>query len=179
MNLFDILILLGIATGGIIGFIRGFLHQVVGIVSLYLSLILAVYLHRPLAQLLRFLFPNFSREANQSVGFLFILIIMLNVFSYIGKEIREAGGWSVGATLQYLGGMVLGFILACFWISLAVTFLSLVTRYSWLRWDSFRQIIRHGLRSSALVGVFQNLFPVIMHTLLPWIPDRLMEIVLP
>lgn len=141
MNYVDILIGIILLFGVIFGAIRGGGKQMVGIVSLWLSLIVSLWLYDPLSdKILAGIFEGASKVVLDSFSFVMLMIFFTGAVQIIfiisstapeeklqktSKKIddlmeeAEKGG-SAGSVLNAIAGLITGFIVTILWLSISV-----------------------------------------------------------
>ncbi len=190
MTLFDVLIVLALAGGTAIGFIRGMVQQILGLVYIYISIALAILLYQPIGSVFGFISGGaLSPSAMHSLGFVTVLLLAVTTFGFMGREWHKSLEHPIIARVNNLGGLIFGFITACVWISLAITLLSFAAQTPWSSptrsgftlaeappWEGLRLFVANQLTSSPLVAVFADLLPYIFATLRPLSPGGLPDI---
>lgn len=190
MTLFDFLIVFALFVGTAIGFIRGMVQQVLGLLYIYASIVLAVLLYKPIGSAFGFISGGeLSAVAMHSLGFVTVLLLAVTSFGFMAREWHKRLEYPVIARINNLGGLVFGFATACVWISLGIALLSFVARTPWGSaagpgfaftdvppWEGVRLFVARQLRASSLVAVFVELLPYIFVTLQPLSPEGLPDI---
>ena len=196
MNWVDMLFLI-LLTGALLwGMQRGIGAQLIGLLSLILAGVLAVFLYSDLAILLRRVLDGVSHQGRETVAFLFLLIAAYNLINYMVRSSlvppeerrREAEPMATGleavlvggvnrfilTPLYMLGSMALAFVLAGIWFGLATSVLRHSLALPWLAYDGIRTFLYHGLRGSTVVSLLDGAFRaayVSLDTLMPHQPD--------
>lgn len=182
MNFFDVLIVLALLGGAAWGFIKGVVHQAFGLGMIYVSIIVATMSYTVIAPPLR-RFVKLDPKAAAAVAFLLLLIIALNLLGLALRKIRKAE-FKVLRLVNQLGGMTLGFIIACVWIALIIAMLHYATstpvdwhdpgkqQLATLNWEAVRRGFSGGLARSPLVNAFQEILPLIITSVSPFVPTK-------
>ena len=180
MNLFDILIIIGLVAGSAWGFIKGVIHQLIGVALLYVSLIVATMFYSelapPIAQIIKL-----PMQPAKATAFLALLIIAINVIGFAVRKVRKKEVKMLRLVNQ-LGGMTLGFGMACVWIAviLAALHYASAAPVTWrdpakpqlasVPSESIRLAIVAGLDGSPLVRAISAVLPLIVRTVSPFVP---------
>jgi uncharacterized membrane protein required for colicin V production len=175
MNILDLIMLLGLILGVAIGFVRGLLQQAMGLLSLYISLIVGVWAHRIFGNGFKALFPNLTRPSADILGFMTVLIIMLNVLGFVTRDILKNTRWEekVPALLNQTGGLALGFITTSFWLGLAGIAMIIISRAPWIGAEGAHLNFKTMVDNSIMINVFRYAFRLALYTVYPWIPGEL------
>ncbi|MGQ9516628.1 MAG: CvpA family protein [Anaerolineae bacterium] len=180
MNGFDILIIIALAAGAAWGFIKGLIHQAIGLMMLYASLIVATVFYSDIAPSLQRV-VHLEPKAAGAVAFLLLLIICINILGFALREVRNREIKAL-RLLNQLGGMAFGVVMAGIWIALIIALLnySVGVPVNWhdpgkpmlatLQAESFRRMIAIGLARSPLVRAFTVLLPYILSSVSPFVP---------
>lgn len=103
MTGFDIAVLLIVGTGAILGFMRGFVQEIMSLAGWFLALFAIYYLHAPLS---KFLDPHIGSSSGGAV----LALVILAIIPFVAA--RAAGRWAgTGSKNSLLGPVdrVLGF----------------------------------------------------------------------
>jgi len=175
MNILDLVMLLGLVVGVAIGFVRGLVQQAMGLISIYVSMVVGVWAHRFFGNGFKALFPSLTRASADILGFMTILIIMLNVLGFVARDIQKNARWveKTPALLDQTGGVVLGFITTAFWLGLAGTALVVISQSPWIGAEETYQTFSTLVNDSFMIYVFRYAFRLVLYTVSPWIPGGL------
>lgn len=177
MNSIDVLLIIILCVGTVIGFFHGLLRTVVHIVILYAVTVVAAFAYPIVGNWLRYVFPGTSDQLRNADAFLFLVLLLFNIFALYFRQIfktRErraathAQGPGMRGFLDKLGGMVFGFFLTAVWIGIALLVARFLLSVSWLQVDEVRFSLLRGLHSSSLAALFERLLPYAVATLKPW-----------
>lgn len=182
MNLIDVLIVVGLMAGATWGFIKGVIHQLIGLGLVYLSLVVATALYSSMAPWVSSL-VKISPQAGGAIAFLFILIVTLNLLALALRDMRKRE-YKFLRLVNQLGGMGIGFLIASVWVALGVALLHYSVAGS-VHWEdtsaptlitvpsaSFQSTVLKGLANSPLAGAFSSLLPLILSSVSPFAPTR-------
>ena len=192
-NALDFLLIFFLVVGALWGLMRGAGKLLIGLFSLYVGLVVALWLYRPLAAFFRDLLPEMSVQGSQSLAFLMILFVSVNGISYLTRvfatppeerkrkqksDLQEAvaGGGQRFLTgpLNQLLGLMLGIVVAVVWISVILAALQFVLR-SGLPVSGVGAF-RRQLEASTLVPLFNYALSLIYTAVSFWIPGDIPNI---
>jgi uncharacterized membrane protein required for colicin V production len=171
LNPFDILIGFCLIVGVIWGFTHGLVRMALSLVVLYLAVVLAMSFYVQVGKWIVYLSGGgLIQGAAELTAFLFILILITTVVNFaLGRAFKETELPAI-RQIDQLGGLVLGFLLAASWIGLTLVGLTFVLNTPGVGSDAFRANILGYMRSSLLVPIFEDVWPIALATLKPWMP---------
>lgn len=186
-NALDYLLVFFLLVGALWGLLRGAGKLLIGLFSLYVGLVIALWLYRPLAAFFRDLLPEMSVQGSQALAFVLILFVSVNGISYLtrvfatppeerkrkqrsdlGEAVAEGGQRFLTGPLNQLVGLILGIIVAVVWISVILAALQFVLR-SGLPVSGIGAF-RRQLEASTLVPWFNYALSLIYSAVSFWIP---------
>jgi uncharacterized membrane protein required for colicin V production len=183
MNAFDVIIVLALLAGAAWGFMKGVIHQIVGLFLIYFGLVVSTLLYWMMAPFVAQLIKLDIRAAG-AISFLFLLIVSINIAGFALRDVRRRE-YRVLRLVNQLGGMTFGFVAASVWIAIAVGLLWYAAGGSAatfpttgapvlleLRSETIRQAIVVGLINSPLVNAFSVLLPLILGSVSPFVPAK-------
>jgi hypothetical protein len=193
MNGFDFLIFGFIVFGSLLGFFQGVLRQVINLVSIYVAIVVALFLYRPFGSALGLIAPGMSVNARETLAFAFILVFINTFVTFNARDLTidpkpakegiEAGIVQSPVTrlsrrfllapLNVLGGLAFGFISSCVWVGLVVILVRFIMQEPWPGYDVIRVLIVNGLRTSALAQFAEWPIIVIRDSVQIWMPGGL------
>jgi uncharacterized membrane protein required for colicin V production len=173
MNLVDILLIIALSAGMVIGFFHGFVRTVVNMVILYGVVVVGAFSYPYLGRGLVYPFPTASQQLRNAGAFLFIVLLFYNVIALSVrptlKKRQEKQGMPLPGCLDKLGGIVVGFFFAGIWIGLVILLVEFLLSVTWVNWEPLRHSMTEGISSSALAMVFRGrLMPMALESLKPW-----------
>ncbi len=169
MNFLDVLIFIILAVGMFIGFMRGLLRQIVGLVSLYITILVAGFMYPLLGQGILVLGPNMSVTAAEAIAFASLVLLGYTTLNFTIYSSYKDTVLPIPGVLNQMGGMVLGFFLTCLWVGLALIVIHFVTGGKpWIAYDGVRQFFAFALQGSAMVRIFTIFLSVAFLSLEPW-----------
>jgi len=187
----DYLLIFFLVLGTVWGLLRGAAKLLIGLFSLYVGLIISLWLYRPLADYLRSLLPGMSVNGSEALSFVFLLLILVNGFSFFTEyfstppeerkrkkrgEVQEAvaqtGRRFLTGPLSQIGGLVVGFVVTIVWISLLLAVLQFVVQSAWPIADGMRLGFQGELGASALKPTFNQILTIIYRSVKIWVPGE-------
>jgi uncharacterized membrane protein required for colicin V production len=180
MNLFDVLILVALGGAAAWGFMKGVVHQALGLALIYVSIVLATIFYLTLAPWMSRLIRMPLGQA-AAVSFLMLAIVIMNTLAISLRTIR-AREFKTLRLVNQLGGMTAGFVMAGIWIALVITLMYFAVENPVsvrnperplllsLNAETIRVVILQGLNRSPLVQTFARLLPYIFKAVAPFAP---------
>lgn len=172
LNPYDVLFTAALLGGAAWGFIRGLVRMAISLVVLYIAAVLAMTFYDNLGKLISYMsgFPIYISEA---IAFLLILAVIVIAFNAILRRTYRDTELPGIRQIDQLGGMIIGFFIACIWIGFAILVLAFVLGTPVTEESSFRTNLIGYFQGSNLIPVFYQLLPVLLATLQPWMPKGL------
>jgi uncharacterized membrane protein required for colicin V production len=173
MNAVDILLIIALCGGMVIGFFRGLVRTTVNMVILYLVTVVGAFSYPYLGRWLAYPFPTAGEQLRNAAAFLFIVLLFYNAITLsirpTMKKRQEKRGMPVPGCLDKLGGIVVGFFFAGIWIGLSLLLFQFLLSVPWVNWEPLRNSLSNGISSSPLATVFRvGLLPMVLASLKPW-----------
>ena len=138
LNNLDLLLIVILFIGILVGFMRGALPQVFSAVSIWLGLVASLWLYKPFS--INILQAYFGRISSDTLAFFILLIVFFNAFRLIVKSLakppeerkrkkmshedplaevaKSATDKYITGPLNALGGMFMGFVLTTLWMAI-------------------------------------------------------------
>jgi uncharacterized membrane protein required for colicin V production len=173
MNWFDLVLVVLVLVGVIVGYIQGLLRQLTGLLALYVGLVMASYFHGVVERWIGFFAPKMADVAQESLAFLAILAVVYVILHWLGRQAFPETRLAALGVLDQLGGMVIGFLMVGVQIGVGVLILRFVSGISWISGDTVRLAFIQAIRTSSLVPNFQTYLGFVARTILPWLPAGL------
>jgi hypothetical protein len=191
LNVLDLLLLLILFIGIIIGFLRGALTQIISLASIWLGLLLTLWLYKLFSKyiLQEIMNPNNA----DTMAFLILLIVFFNAIRLIVKSLtappeqkghqkkrkknpddpldeapRSAREKYIVGPFGAIGGMVMGLILTIVWLSIILGVLQFTFQIDAASVGGVEvsgRGVANQLRSSALVPYFNRVLWLIVQSL--------------
>ncbi len=173
MNWFDLVLVVLVLVGVIVGYIQGLLRQLTGLLALYIGLVMASYFHGAVERWIDFFAPKMADVAQESLAFLGILALVYVTLHWLGRQAFPETRLATLGFLDQLGGMVIGFLVVGVQIGVGVLILRFLSGVSWIGGDTVRLAFVQAIEASPLVLAFQTYLAFVARTLLPWLPAGL------
>lgn len=186
MNALDVILLVGLIAGTTVGLFQGILRQLIGLVLLYFALVLAAAYYQTVGTWIQTIVWA-NRQSVEALAFVLILGASYGALSLVTRDYRQAR-LGILKHVDQLGGVALGFVTTCVWLSLFLAAVNFATEVPWtwhqpgkpvlaaVRADSVRLAIHYSLQSSVLANVFARLLPYLILSVKPWAPTEILRI---
>jgi uncharacterized membrane protein required for colicin V production len=187
-NALDFLLIFFLVIGALWGLLRGAGRLLIGLFSLYVGLVIALVLYRPLGAFFRDLVPEMSVSGSQALAFVILLLAFVNGISFLTRyfgtppeerrrrkrgdvqeAVAEGGMRFLTGPLNQLVGLVLGILVAIVWVSLFLAVIQTVLRAG-IATGSGVAAFRAQLQTSVLVPWFNYALALIYSAVSFWIP---------
>ncbi len=172
INWLDVLIILTLISGMVIGYIQGTLRQLIWLVALYVAVIIAGQYHPLLAYYIAQVSHDTVLVVTEVIAFFIVLFVSAVVLSLIAGDIlRHLSQKRVGI-LSRLGGGLLGLLAAAIFVSVSLIALRFMTATVWSGTaETFRNGLIQAYQASNVVLLFRVFFLFVLQTLRPWMPN--------
>jgi uncharacterized membrane protein required for colicin V production len=146
-NALDFLLILFLVVGAAWGLLRGAGRLLIGFFSLYVGLVVALLLYRPLGEYFRSLVPAMSIAGSQALAFVLLLLVFVNGFAFftrffstppeerkrssrgaVGEAVTRGGRRFLTGPLSTILGLVVGLIVTVVWLSLILAVVQYLLR---------------------------------------------------
>ena len=169
-NWIDAVLVLAICTGIVLGLGQGLLRQVMTMVALYVSTVLAYQYYRVAAIALGDLIPQAVPAARNGVGIAAIFAASFLVLNFLSYGIYPSTRIFSLQWLDQFGGAVLGLI----WVGCAAGISLSVANYAmsglFSPWEPPRQAFESLLSHSQLSTPILSALPLMYKVVSPWLP---------
>lgn len=193
MNYFDMLLILILIVGMALGAIRGFTRQFFGLLSVWLAIVVDLWLYRPFSNLiLKGAFPGASGAIMDSFAFIILMIffaILLNlvfIFTSTSPEERrrkrtkrdfnqmldDAEKNYGGTIFKAIGGAFMGAVVTAFWLSIILALLQYASGAG-----GIGATIAEEMAASQLVPVFKGLLFLIYQSVRLFTPGQQLPVI--
>ena len=191
----DFLLIFFIILGTVWGLLRGATRLLISLFSLYVGLILSLWLYQPLANYLRSLLVGMSVSGSEALAFVFLLLILVNGFAFfteyfstppeerkrkkrgaVQEAVAQTGRRFLTGFLSQIGGLVVGFVVTVVWISLLLAILQFIVQFQWPVADGMRFAFQGELATSALKPTFNQILTIIYRSVKIWVPGEVPSI---
>lgn len=186
LNTLDLLIIVILLIGTLIGLTRGAISQIASAISIWLGLVAALWLYRPFSiNIIQGL--GVGSRASDTLAFVTLMLVFFNAFRLIVRyltkppeekkrkkmsrhdplaEAAKSASQRIAGIFQLLGGMVMGFILTTFWLTIYLAVIQF----------SLQTVTAGGLvsnlRTSTLVPVFNDLLSALVVSVDLFVPKN-------
>lgn len=178
LNTLDFLLILFLFIGMLIGLVRGVMPQVVSLMSIWLGLVVTLWLYKPFSfRILQGV--GFAKSTADTLSFLILITVFFNAVRLVVRYLtvppeerkkkkkdpddplaeaaKTATEKYVLGPLKALGGMVLGLVLMTLWLSLILGLLQFIFQDALFEGGAVpRTGLRNELRYSLLVDYYFN-----------------------
>jgi uncharacterized membrane protein required for colicin V production len=170
MNSLDVAILAAMLVAVGIGFIQGFLRQVVGLASLYLAVVLAAQYHIVVGNsLATFLQADPALRAN--VAFILILFWAMMFLGWVSRRVYPTMRIMRLGLFDNLFGAVLGIVTGGVVIYIVATVLGFATSVPWpIAYEDTRASLTLTMKASAMLPFVASYAGLMNSTITPWFP---------
>jgi uncharacterized membrane protein required for colicin V production len=157
MNWLDVVLAVLFAVGLAGGYLQGLIRQALSLGAIICGLILATYLHVPLAAWLAFAFPGLGEATRETTAFLFSAVALVSALEAIQrKAMPDTHLLSIGV-LDRIAGLLVAIIAVSLQLSLALLALNFLLTIRWPVGETMRLVLLSGQKSSVLMPAFINL----------------------
>ncbi len=126
MNWIDIIIIILLALAVGIGFKKGLVQEIVGIIALVVAFFLALIMHMTAASILVKVFPKLPKHIAPTVGFVIMFMVVFLVITITGWLLSKIIKATPLDFADKIGGMVIGLIKGALIISILLLLLALL-----------------------------------------------------
>ncbi len=193
MNYLDMLLIFILFVGMIFGAVRGFTRQFFGLLSVWLAIVVDLWLYRPFSNLiLKGAFTGASGAIMDSFAFIILMIVLavlLNlvfIFTSTSPEERrrkrakrdlnqmldDAEKNRGGSIATAAGGAIMGVIVAAFWLSIILALLQYASVAG-----GIGATIADSMKSSQLVPIFKGILFLIYQSVRLFTPGQQLPII--
>lgn len=172
LNPFDILIVLGLVGGAALGFARGLVRMALSLLVLYVAAVLAMTVYTTVGRWISYM-SGLPLQVAQGMAFFLVLFVTAVVLNFVLHRTYRETELPGLRQIDQLGGMVIGFFVACVWIGLAIVALAFVLGVPVTVEDTVRPIMITRFQTSNLIPIFYRFLPIALASLRPWMPKGL------
>jgi membrane protein required for colicin V production len=174
LNPFDIFIVLGLFAGIALGFIRGLVRMALNLLVLYIAIVLAMTFYDELGYRFGLVAGGaMPQSITEAIAFAVILILAVVILNLVLRRTYRDTELPGIRQIDQLGGMVVGFILICTWIGLAIVTVGFLLSASDIAEGTVRANLLVYFNTSNLIPIFYEFLPIALFTLRPWMPKGL------
>lgn len=193
LNNLDLLLIVFLFIGVMIGFVRGIVPQLISIASIWLGLVTTLWLYRPFSERIIQDALGMGKTGGDTLAFLILLLVFFNAFRLIVRalstppeerkrrrkdsedplaEAAKSFSERMMGFINAIGGMVLGFILTALWLALLLGVLQFIFQPTGtdVPYTGFTWGLVTNLRASTLRPWFNSLLWLLSQSLDLFIP---------
>lgn len=169
MNPLDVLLGILLILGMMVGWAQGSIRQILSLVSLYLSLILASYFLEFLGRYIGVLRPEIRGQVANSVAFLIIMTAVYAFLSWLSRRAFPETRLKFLWILDRAGGVVLSFFVTALELAVAFSLFISMGLVSFLGAD-LGHLFQVYLDSSTVAFFLGNWLSLFAEAMRPWLP---------
>jgi len=193
LNNLDLLLLVFLFIGVMIGFMRGIVPQLISIASIWLGLVATLWLYKPFSQRIIQDALGLGKTGGDTLSFLILLLVFFNAFRLIVRalstppeerrkrrkdaddplaEAAKSFSERMAGFVNAIGGMFFGFILTALWLALLLGVLQFIFQPTAadVPYTGFTRGLVTNLRTSALRPWFNSILWLLSQSLDLFIP---------
>ena len=180
LNTLDLLLIVILFVGVLIGFIRGAVSQLISAVSIWLGLVVTLWLYKPFSERIIQDSLGIGKVGGDTLAFLILLLVFFNAFRLLVKalstppeerkkkkkkdsedplaEAAKTTTERITGCFNSLGGMAMGFILTTLWIALILGVIQFIFQPTGtdVPYSGFSRGLVANLRTSTLRPMFNS-----------------------
>ncbi len=192
LNALDLLLIVLLLIGMLLGLTRGALSQIVSAVSIWLGLVATLWLYKTFSFRI-FQGLSIGVTASDTLAFLTLLLVFFNAFRLLVKyltkppeekkkkkksqidplaEAAKSASERMAGIFQLIGGMVMGFVLTTFWLTLILAVIQFIFQptETTIPYTGFAGGLVTNIQTSALVPIFNGLLRALVISLDLFVP---------
>jgi len=170
---FDVVLFLAVVIAIAVGYMQGFVRQVLNLAAMYLGAILATQYYRLLSEFFGKIFFTTPRPLLDAVAFFIFFFGIEGLLNFLTADAYKSTRLTFALIDRLLGAGV-GLLSGWIALSLAVTILTFgVHTEAWGPLENLHLSLREGLDGSAFTAAFTGTMPVILNAIKPWLPTGL------
>lgn len=155
MNILDIIILVLLIPGIVIGLIKGFIEQVMGLIGLALGIFLSSRFTALVANLMLKAAPSINITVVKVIAFVVILVLVLLLITLLGKVLKKVIEVSLLGWLDHLLGSIFGLL------KYMLVFALLVSLFNGLN-STLELVSRSSLENSSMWVFLENVSSLVL-----------------
>jgi len=190
-NMLDYLVVVLLLLGTFWGAMQGVTRLLTDLLGMYIGLVVTLLAYRPLGHFFTELVPGTSESGSQAFAFVLLMIVVVTGLSLVSrftgvppenrKRMKKLNVEEpaepvfqryVLGPLNQLGGVVVGFVVSSFWLSLLLAVLQFLFRSGGGSAVDASRGLRIQLATSALVPVASRVVYLIYRSVSFWFPGE-------
>ena len=157
MNWFDAVLCLLFVVGLMGGYFQGLIRQALSLAAVACGIILATYLHLPLAAWFAFMFPDTAVTITDTAGFLLALVVLITALEIAQRKAVPATRILAIGVLDQIAGALIALVSVALQLSIGVLMLKLLVTPHWPIGGTLRWVLTRGMLSSTLAPALYSL----------------------
>jgi uncharacterized membrane protein required for colicin V production len=156
MNWLDVVVVLLFAGGLVLGYRQGLLRQALSLAAVACGVILATFVHVPLAGLFAFTFPDTPAATVETAAFLLsVIALVLGLEVLQRKVVPETRLVAIGV-LDRVGGLLSAALAVSLQLTIVILVFYSIVGIPWPIGETIRLLLVRSVKSSLLVPVLYN-----------------------
>ena len=157
MNWFDVVLGLLFAVGLAGGYFQGLIRQALSLGAVACGIILATYLHLPLAAWFAFMSPDTAVATRETAAFLLSLVALVTALEIAQRKAVPATRLLAIGVLDQIAGALVALVSVALQLSVGVLMLKLLVTPHWPIGGTLRMLLTRGMLSSTLAPALYSL----------------------
>lgn len=157
MSWLDVVVGLLFVAGLAGGYLQGLIRQALSLGAILSGLILATYVHVPLAAFLAFTFPDARARTTETTAFLISVVVLVSVLEIVQRKAVPVTHLLAIGVLDRLAGALVAVVAVSFQLGVAILALQFLLTMRWPVGETMRLLFKSGAEGSMLVAAFSNL----------------------
>jgi membrane protein required for colicin V production len=153
VNWFDAVLGLLLVVGLVGGYFQGLIRQALSLAAVACGIILATYLHLPLAAWFAFMFPDTAVTA----AFVLALLLLVTALEIAQRKAVPATRLLAIGVLDQIAGALVAVVSVALQLSIGVLMLKLLVTPHWPIGGTLRMLLTRGMLSSTLAPALYSL----------------------
>jgi uncharacterized membrane protein required for colicin V production len=166
----DIVLFASVLGALAVGYVQGFVRQVLNLAAMYLAAIIATQYYRLLSEFFSQIFFTTPRPLLDAVAFFIVFLGVQGLLSFLTADAYKNTRLPFPLVDHLLGAGV-GLLSGWIAISLALTILAFGVRTeAWGPLENVHLSLREGLDGSQFTIAFMGTMPTLLNAIKPWLP---------
>jgi uncharacterized membrane protein required for colicin V production len=162
VNWFDVVLGLLFVVGLMGGYLQGLIRQALSLGAVACGIILATYLHVPLAAWFAFMFPDAAVTTTDTAGFLLALVVLITALEIAQRRaVPETRILTIGR-LDRIAGLLVAIVAVILQLGIGVLVLKFLVTLPWPVGGTLRLLLSEGMSSSTLAASLYGLLATIV-----------------
>jgi uncharacterized membrane protein required for colicin V production len=171
VNWFDAVLVTLFVLGLMGGYLQGLIRQALSLGAIVCAIILATYLHVPLAAWFAFMFPGTAVTTTDTGGFLLALFLLVTALEIAQRKAVPSSRILAIGRLDRVAGLLVAVVAVILQLSIGVLSLKLLVTLPWPVGGILRQVLAGGISSSALAAALYGLLATLVTVVGALLPE--------